>query len=81
MESLLDEMRDQHPVTPMATAARPAVLCLGGKWELDAITAQMVAHALGLAGRNAAAHDAALAADPQALARLDLRGVEAVFVG
>jgi hypothetical protein len=39
----------------------------------------MVAHALGLAG-TPAAHDAALAADPQALARLDLRGVEAVFV-
>lgn len=80
MESLLDEMRDQHPVAPMATAARPAVLCLGGKWELDAIAAQMVAHALGLAG-TPAAHDAALAADPQALTRLDLRGVEAVFVG
>jgi predicted PurR-regulated permease PerM/GAF domain-containing protein len=79
MESLLDEMRDQHPAAPAATGARPAVLCLGGKWEMDAIAAQMVAHALGLAG-TPAAHDAALAADPQALARLDLRGVEAVFV-
>lgn len=80
MEALLDEMRDQHPAAPLATAARPAVLCLGGKWELDAIAAQMVAHALALAG-TPATHDAALATDPQALARLDLRGVEAVFVG
>lgn len=80
MESVLDELLDQHPTGgPAAHPKRPGVLCLGGKWEVDSLGARMLTHALNLAG-TPATHDTAFAGDPGALTGLDWRGVDAICV-
>lgn len=74
MDALLDALAEQHPP---AVGGRPVVVCVGGKWEVDALAARMLAHALGLQGR-VAEHRPAAALDAETLARLDLRGAQAV---
>lgn len=74
MDSLLDAMTELHPP---ATGGRPAVVCIGGKWEVDALAARMLAHALGQQG-CVAEHRPAATPDAETLARLDLRGAQAV---
>jgi predicted PurR-regulated permease PerM len=78
MEALLEELREEHPVAG-ATASSPKVVCIGGKWEIDAIAAEMLAHALGLedipAQTRRIAHVTA-----SSVARLDLDGVPVVCI-
>jgi predicted PurR-regulated permease PerM len=78
MEALLEELREEHPAAD-ATAASPKVVCIGGKWEIDAIAAEMLAHALGLedipAQTRRVAHVTA-----NSVARLDLDGVPVVCI-
>src|SRR5690606_30002981 len=50
MTRLIEELREQYPA-PEPTDAM--VLCLGGRWEADALAANMVAHALALQGHAA----------------------------
>lgn len=52
MDELLSELREEHPASP---ANHPKVVCIGGKWEIDTIAAEMLAHALELDGIVAAA--------------------------
>ena len=47
MDALLDELGDDEPAARTAAAE---VICIGGKWEVDAIAARILAHALGLEG-------------------------------
>src|SRR5690606_12098966 len=49
MEELLDELQEEFAPT-VAAVARAPVLCIGGKWEMDTIAAEMLAHALTLEG-------------------------------
>ncbi|MGE7468615.1 AI-2E family transporter [Bosea sp. NPDC003192] len=78
MEALLEELREEHPAAD-ATASSPKVVCIGGKWEIDAIAAEMLAHALGLedipAQTRRVAHVTA-----NSVARLDLDRVPVVCI-
>jgi hypothetical protein len=49
MEALLEELREEHAAAD-AMASSPKVVCIGGKWEIDAIAAEMLAHAFALEG-------------------------------
>ncbi|WP_159916178.1 AI-2E family transporter [Pantoea sp. 18069] len=69
MELLLAELAEQYPVRASAdadAALRPRVHCVGARWEVDALAAAAMAHALALGG-HAASHSAhALSARMQA---------------
>ena len=76
MDALLEELREEHPAAVGADA--PAkVVCIGGKWEIDAIAAQMLAHALGLEGIQAQARRIAHVT-MSSVARLELDAVPIV---
>ncbi len=70
MEQVIDELREQHPIEPDLP---PEVICFGGRWLVDALAADMTAHALSLAG-----HQARLAPtgniSSNYVSRLDLEG-------
>lgn len=74
MTRVIEELREQYP----ADAALDAqVVCIGGRWELDALAADMAAHALALQGypsRVARAGEVSA----RDLAGLDLSGVKLV---
>lgn len=44
MAELIDELREEYP-PPVATS-RTLAYCLGARWEIDGLAAQMIAHAL-----------------------------------
>jgi predicted PurR-regulated permease PerM len=76
MDRVIDELREQHP--PAATPrGRLAVVCIGGKWEVDTLAARMLAHALALTGA-AADHRAAGITSAEMLSHLDLHGARVV---
>lgn len=77
MDRLIDELREQQP--PPAGAGRPRVVCLGARWEADALAARMLAHGLALS-HIAAEHRAADLSSAQAFSRLDLKGASTVCV-
>ncbi len=76
MDDLLDDLRTDYPVT---TAAEQAVqvACLGGKWEIDSIACEMLAHALGSEGIPADVRTATVATGRN-VTKLDLAGVDIV---
>lgn len=76
MDTMLDDLRDQYPAS-LSPEAKPTVLCIGGKWEIDALAGEMLAHALAFEGIAAAAQPAATV-NADYLARLDLKGAEIV---
>lgn len=45
MEKLLDDLREEYPPESAGDRAT-AVVCIGGKWELDNLACDMLAHAL-----------------------------------
>jgi predicted PurR-regulated permease PerM/GAF domain-containing protein len=52
MERLLDDLREEYlPELPPGSAT--AVVCMGGKWELDNLASEMLAHALEMEGIRA----------------------------
>lgn len=57
MEDLLQELMDDYPVQsaspPLASGARGRVHCVGARWEVDALAADMAAHSLALHGMQA----------------------------
>ncbi|ABE64779.1 putative GAF sensor protein (plasmid) [Nitrobacter hamburgensis X14] len=76
MDTLLDDLNDQFP-SCRRPEARPRVLCIGGKWEIDAIACEMLAHALAFEGIAAASQPAA-SVNADYLAKLDLKGADIV---
>lgn len=77
MQELIEELREDEPG---AAAPGPVqVVCIGGKWEVDTLSAMMLAHALALAGHRAE-HRAAEALGADDGARLDLHGARTVCV-
>ena len=79
MDTLLDDLRDQYR-TSLSPEARPTVLCIGGKWEIDALAGEMLAHALACEG-IAAAFQPAASVNADYLARLDLKGADERIAG
>lgn len=77
MNALLAEMAEEHPVA--SAPSGPKVVCVGGKWEIDAIAAQMLAHALSLEG-IAAESRPLMHVSSGSVAKLELDGVSAVCV-
>jgi predicted PurR-regulated permease PerM len=77
MNALLGELEEENPVPP--GAGGPKVVCLGGKWEIDAIAARMLAHALSMAGIPAESRPV-VQASAMGFARLDLDDASAVCV-
>jgi predicted PurR-regulated permease PerM len=49
MEEMLDDLQEEFAPAVEAITRAP-VLCVGGKWEMDTIAAEMLAHALALEG-------------------------------
>ena len=76
MDALLDDLTDQYP-SPLAPGATPTVLCMGGKWEIDTMGGEMLAHALAVEGIAAISLPAAtITADY--VTKLDLQGADIV---
>ncbi|MDM0079806.1 AI-2E family transporter [Variovorax sp. J31P179] len=78
IEALIDEMRELHP-EPHSASAPAAVVCIGGKWEVDTLAARMLAHALSMQGCVALPHGAG-AVNADFITGLDLGGVECVCI-
>src|SRR5690606_3228656 len=68
MTRLIEELREQYPVTEAADAT---VLCIGGRWEADALAANMVSHALSLQGQAARYLSSVPVFTPEFLRQLD----------
>ena len=76
MDSLLDDIRDDFP-SSLSPEVKPSVLCIGGKWEIDALAGKMLAHALAFEGIAAVSQPAA-SVNADYLANLDLKGADIV---
>ena len=76
MSMLLAELRDEFPPGTPKGGAR--VLCLGARWEVDTLAAEMLAHALASEGVAALALTTTATADRINL--IDLRDVDIVCV-
>lgn len=64
MEGLLEELMDDYPAQGVhtATGLRGRVHCVGARWEVDALAADMVAHSLQWQGVHASSGGHALTA-------------------
>lgn len=64
MEDVLEELVDDHPAPGLAAAGSlpGRVHCVGARWEVDALAADMVAHSLALHGVPASSASHALTA-------------------
>jgi predicted PurR-regulated permease PerM len=76
MDTLLEDLKDQYP-SALGPEAKPTVLCIGGKWEIDALAGEMLAHALAFEGIAAASQPPA-SVNADYLAKLDLKGADIV---
>jgi predicted PurR-regulated permease PerM len=77
MDALLDDLRDEYPAAGLPSDSKPRVLCIGGKWEVDTIAAEMLSHALALDGIPAGFRPA-IAVSAASIAKLDLAGADVV---
>lgn len=78
MEEMLEELREEYPPA-LGAIARPPVLCIGGKWEMDTLAAEMLAHALGTEGIPARSR-AATTLETGKLAELELEDGDVVVL-
>lgn len=76
MDALLDDLKDQYP-SSLSPESKPMVLCIGGKWEIDALAGEMLTHALAFEGIAATSQPAA-SVTADYLAKLDLKGADIV---
>ncbi|MFC3073975.1 AI-2E family transporter [Shinella pollutisoli] len=76
MDELLDDLREEYPADGVGKES-PRVVCLGGKWHIDAVAAEMLAHALAHEGIPADFH-AAGGVSTRHVAKLELEGADVV---
>ncbi len=74
MERVMEELREQHPPP---TDLPPRVACIGGRWAVDSLAAEMAAHTLALNDIGARVVQVGITS-PDHMARLDLKGIEIV---
>jgi len=74
MAALLHNLREDHPV-PASKADRIQVLCIGTRWEIDSLAADMLEHALLCEGLSAGVRPAT-AVNADHIQLLDLKGVQ-----
>jgi predicted PurR-regulated permease PerM len=60
MNEILDDLTEEYP-SIAALHAGSTVLCIGARWEVDVLAAEMIEHALGLSGFNASSSARTLA--------------------
>src|SRR5690606_11606435 len=77
MNELRGELEEENP--PDERIGGPKVVCLGGKWEIDAIAARMLAHSLSLAGIPAESRQV-VQASAMGFARLELDDASAICI-
>ncbi len=77
MDVLLDDLREEYPGAIPADAPAPRVACIGGKWEIDAVAGEMLAHALATRGIAAVERPAGILTG-RYLDGLDLAGMDIV---
>lgn len=77
MDRLLEELREDHPA-PEPGPVR--TVCIGGKWQVDAIAAEMLVHALSLAGVPAELRPSGVVT-ARYVDGLELEGVDTVYIG
>jgi predicted PurR-regulated permease PerM len=77
MDALIEDLREQAP-TQSADGGLSAV-CIGGKWEVDTLAANMLAHALSVSGQPADFR-MARTLNSEFISGLQLDGVRAVCV-
>ena len=78
MGGLLRSLREDFPPPqPPNTGAIPRVLCVGARWEMDTLAAEMLAHALEHAGVSARV-EAATAVSADHIQSLDIAGIDVV---
>nr|WP_314070464.1 AI-2E family transporter [uncultured Roseococcus sp.] len=78
MDLLLDELREEYPTADGGSSAAP-VICIGGKWHLDNISAEMMAHALNLEGVPATTR-AISTINSRNIGELNLSGTETLCI-
>lgn len=76
MDTLLEDLRDQHP-SSFCSEEKPAVMCVGGKWEIDALAGEMLAHSLALKG-IAASFESPASVNADYLAKFNPKGAKIV---
>jgi predicted PurR-regulated permease PerM len=76
MAAVLADLRDEYP--PQADDGG-SVLVLGARWEVDALAAEMLAHALAVEGVSAR-HQPPAAVTAERIGELDLTGVQVVVL-
>ena len=76
MAAVIRELRDDHPSHPTAPRGKASggVLCIGARWEVDTLAAEMLAHALNAEGMRSAVRPASTVAADH-IQSLDLTGV------
>lgn len=77
MKTLLKDLREEHGEAPLAES--PRLLCIGARHELDALSAEMLVHALRLEGLAARAEPVEMLSADR-IDSLDLEDVAAVCV-
>ena len=78
MDALLDDLREQYPAA-IPKPAKPSVVCIGGKWEVDTIVSEMLCDVLALDGISAVYRPATIVS-AASVAKLDLDGADTVCV-
>ncbi len=78
MRDLLAEMVEQYPPHESNGSARGALLCIGARWEVDALAAAIMAHVLGRRGYDATVPMHSLASSLDAGARTIIDDVDVV---
>ena len=74
MERVIEEIREQYPVD---LTLEPEIICIGGRWEVDTLAADMAAHALALAGPASRVAETGVVS-ARYVSRLDLLGARVV---
>lgn len=80
MDELVGELREQYPPEAAVEAAAAHVLCVGARWEIDALAAAMVGHVLDLRGQAAAVAPQPVLSSLSQPSTLDPLGVDLVCV-
>lgn len=75
IDALLDNLREEYP--PATEPGKPGIACIGGKWEIDSLACEMLAHSLAHAGMGALLRREG-AVTPRYVEKLGLDGVDIV---
>lgn len=79
MDETLDNLREEYP-SKVEVSVPARVLCIGGKWEIDTVSGEMLAHVLQRDG-IAAEHHLVAGTSVRDVEKLELDNVDVVCLG